>query len=133
MIGEMTFRQLEREQGGFCQELAGSSPLDEWYKSVRDKPLADFSDDDLGIALRQRLFLDCLLPVVATRIETDPLAGALYDGELLASLKYVPQECWSRLHSISIRIKNVITSNAQYLGSDLRDDIAVLLEKVSKC
>jgi hypothetical protein len=132
MTDDKTFRQLEQQMSIHVEVDADSSLLGEWYESVRDKRIVDFSVDDLCIACRQGLFLDFLLPVIADRLGSDPLAGTQYDGELLISLKHIPREYWNIFHNLATRVKSAINSIGDHLDSDLKVDIAALSEKISE-
>lgn len=64
--GELTFKDLEAVQG-INESLSDSHekdyPLPLWYLSVREKPLKDFSIEDLCISCRQNLFIEVTVPL----------------------------------------------------------------------
>ncbi len=76
-----TFRSLESEAARTAP--VGKSPLEQWYESIRDVPIQSLSDADLARACRQQLHIQAIAPIVLSRLEENPLAGMLYDGELL--------------------------------------------------
>lgn len=71
------------------------SPIEDWYIRVRDIPLIDLTDADIARACRQKIYLDVLVPICIKRIEVHPMAGDMYEGELVASLKYLPFTYWA--------------------------------------
>lgn len=71
-----------------------TSALDEWYLAVRDLPLSELSVADLSRACRQQLFCSELVPICLWVLGQDPLAGELYDGELIYALQAVPGAYW---------------------------------------
>lgn len=80
MSESLTFRKVD---GG---AEVGDSSLDAWYSQIRETPISEFGDGDLARACRQKLFLEHVVPSVVFRLVENPLAGDLYDGELLSSL-----------------------------------------------
>lgn len=87
----VTFRSLENNE-----HITSMAGLDEWYDKVRDVPIEDLDDLDLCRACRQRLFMAQVVPVAALRLQSDPLAGDVFEGELLASMKSIPSSFWQR-------------------------------------
>ena len=49
---------------------------------------------DLARACRQNVYVEATVPLSLKQLEEDPLAGELYDGELVRSLKSVPGSYW---------------------------------------
>jgi hypothetical protein len=89
-----TFRKLD----GNVHLDEPKSALEEWYNHVRDVPLENLGVGVLARACRQNIFPPAVVPICLLRLEEDPLAGDLYDGELLLALKGLPREYWV-LHS----------------------------------
>ena len=85
--------------------------VDEWYRSIRDIPLDDLPIGDIARSLRQSLFPDFVVPVAIRHLRENPLAGDLYDGELLVSLRNVGGDFWRR--------REVLRSNLARLLSRL--------------
>ena len=101
----LTFRQIEDRKRISLSNQADVSSLDEWYQTVRDKPVSQFSDKDFGIACRQELNLEFVVPHVLTRIKSEPLVGDMYDGELLVALAGLPGSFWvnNPAHTYALR------------------------------
>jgi len=91
-----TFAVLDREKG--VEELpavAGDEyPLPAWYRSVREVPIDKLSIEDIAKALRQQIHPEHVVPRALQILQTDPLAGEMYDGELFASLNGVTPDHW---------------------------------------
>ena len=97
------------------------SALEQWYLAVRDVPLRQLGVPDLARAIRQGLFTDQLVPIAIDELTRDPLAGELYDGELVAAVAGLAKHQLSdtqrdRLRSILDQIP---------LGRDDMVDVAV--------
>lgn len=90
MTNSITFQQLESHS----EYQAGNSPLDEWYQGIRSTPINEFDDGDLARACRQQLYLSHVVPTAVERLQSAPLAGDMYDGELLVAMKSVPIDYW---------------------------------------
>lgn len=89
-----TFRMMEASTRDSAPAASENWPLVQWYERLRDTPLDEFSDGDLSTACRQRVCLDQIIPVALCRLEQTPLAGELYDGELLVALASIPDDYW---------------------------------------
>lgn len=96
MIARLTFRQIESCKGIAAADEGDDSSLGKWYQTVRDTPLGQFSDKDLGIACRQQVYMEFVVPVLLSRLESEPLAGDMYDGELLIALAALPRQFWAK-------------------------------------
>ena len=95
-----TFRSIAQEQGIVIPEpLPQDWPLEQWFASVVDTPLAEFSAVDLARACRQRMFHEHVVPYALAVLRQDPLAGDSYDGELLSALLRLPQDYWDTHHT----------------------------------
>jgi len=95
--GPLTFAALERRFG--LPEPPGDTddfPLPAWYRSVREVPLPQLRVGDISRACRQQLYVDYMVPLALAALDANPLAGELYEGELLISLKSVPLAYWGQ-------------------------------------
>lgn len=68
--------------------------LERWYGDIRHKPISAFSDFDMARSVRQKMHLDLLLPLALARLKENPLAGELYEGELMAAVSGVDPAFW---------------------------------------
>src|SRR5579885_3320983 len=109
-LEKLTFALLDREQG--VPEPPAVSKEDHslpaWYKSIREVPLDELSIGDIGRAIRQNIHLGHVVPLALHRLLSEPLAGDMYDGELLASLKSVPREYWANHETDRLSLKSAM-------------------------
>ncbi len=89
-----TFRQLETPHNGGSDPNPNNSPLDDWYCRIRDTPITEFNDEDLCRACRQAIHMDHVVPIAAAHLEEEPLAGDMYDGELIVAMRSIPANYW---------------------------------------
>ena len=69
-------------------------PLPAWYRAVRHIPIEELTTEDICRACRQQIHLEYVVPTALRMLQSDPLAGEQYDGELFASLRSVPSTYW---------------------------------------
>jgi hypothetical protein len=111
MISQLTFRRIENLKDIAGKDEISRSSLSEWYQSVRDKPLGQFSDKDFGIACRQQLYTEFVVPALLSRLESEPLAGDMYDGELLMALSALPKTFWEHCFGAKHALRTMLESN----------------------
>jgi contact-dependent growth inhibition (CDI) system CdiI-like immunity protein len=76
---------------------------------LRDKPIGDFTIDDLRVMIGQGIGLRYLVPLALEVLEHDPLAeGDYYPGDLLESVLGVDPELWTRESEWRDRIRAVL-------------------------
>ena len=119
----LTFRDLDHDVA--C--LGADTALDDWYESVRDIPLVDLDDECLARALRQQLFLPSVVPQAIARLEVDPLAGAQYEGELLAAIGTVPGSFWTNDKIHAQQTKSIVNG---LLNEDVDKGVSALAQEL---
>lgn len=129
----MTFATLDREKGVPEPGLASDNeyPLAAWYRSIREVPLDQLGLEDIAKATRQQVHIEHVVPLALRLLQADPLAGEMYDGELLVSLKSVPSHYWSKNQTERLALKSV-AQWALRQGSatqDVREEAEELLRK----
>lgn len=125
-------RDLETIQMSGDADSQPASALGDWYLGIREKEIEDLEDNDLCRACRQGLFPDAVVPVALRRLEDDPLAGDIYDGELLGSLVGIPQAYWGRSSESRRRVRRLLTGIRGKLDDDMALDIARLEQLVGE-
>jgi hypothetical protein len=131
MNNSMTFRQLETPDGGRSEPDPNNSPLDEWYCRVRDTPISEFADEDLGRACRQAIYVDHIVPIAVARLEEEPLAGDMYDGELLVAMRSIPVNYWRKDQQTSERLLKVVERVKQLSDDqDIIHDVDELVGRI---
>ena len=102
------------------------SALGAWYSSIRERDIKDLGDDDLCRVCRQGLFHEVIVPITLARLAEDPLAGDMYEGEMLASLVDVPRKYWTVSEESRRTLRQVLASLRGQLPSDMAADLAKL-------
>jgi hypothetical protein len=107
----VSFARLDKEKG-FPEPPPASGdefPLPAWYRLIRDVPLDELGIEDISQALRQNIHLEHVVPLALKRLQLEPLAGEMYEGELLASFKSVPADYWPK-HPTERQSLNLVIS-----------------------
>lgn len=68
--------------------------LPRWYLTIRGKRLCELSDGDVARLIRQDMYLDFVVPEAVARLRRDPLAGEMYEGEIVRVLARVEADYW---------------------------------------
>jgi hypothetical protein len=105
-----------------------TSALGDWYLRFREKDVEAISDADICIACRQGLMPQILVPLALRRLEKDPLAGDIYDGELLISLTGIPAEYWAA----NVESQQVVSRILGELSDRMPMDMAVEVSRLKK-
>jgi len=131
-----TFAALDKKKGIELPPATGEEfPLPTWYRAVREIPLDELSIEDICKACRQQIHLDHVVPLALKLLESDPLSGEMYDGELLVSLKSIPVEYWSRNKTEKVTLESIIVTRLRQeeLTNDVREDVRELVSKLASC
>ncbi len=132
----LTFALLDKEMG--LSELPPSKgeeyPLPEWYRSVREFPLEELDVEDICKACRQQIHSEYVVPLALEILQTEPLAGDAYDGELFVSLKSVSPDYWPKHPNELQIVKSLIEKllHDETIASDLSQDVEDFLHRVRK-
>ncbi len=131
----VTFASLDREKG--ISELPPATseeyPLPAWYRAVREIPLEELGIEDICKACRQQIHLEHIIPMALRMLQSNPLAGEMYDGELLVSLKSVPAEYWQKCGEDAATLKEVVEKALAFdtTSDEVRQDANELLNKAT--
>lgn len=107
------------------------SALDNWYDSVRTKPITDFSIDDICRACRQELYLEHVVPVALSAIEQDVTAGYQYDGELASVLSRIPSAFWRSQINLAKSVAKSLREGLGEFDEDIREEIKNFLSRIT--
>lgn len=137
-FGGVTFKQIEKLKG--IKELPNNEfreyPLPAWYGAVRTKPLDKFSVEDLCKACRQNIYPEFVVPAALVRLKSRPLAGYLYNGELVVAMKGVRKSYWSQHIEEANLLKQIVHQSLGRFDPDVQEDaeelISTLIEIVEK-
>jgi hypothetical protein len=90
---------------------------------LREKPLSDFTVEDLRIMIGQQISLRHLVPRAISVLEEDPLAeGNYYAGDLLNAVLSIDAQYWRTNPGDRARISEIVDALAS-LDEDLVDSI----------
>ena len=93
-------------------------PLEEWYAGVRDTSIGELGLADLARACRQNIYPEAVVPFAVDALEEDPLAGEMYDGELVRSLAKVRAAYWVSHPAERARFVNLAGRAYEQAGGD---------------
>ena len=130
----VTFALLDGEHDAAGVKSSGEDfPLPTWYRKVRDVPLDELGLEDVARACRQQIHLNHTVPLALKFLETDPLSGEMYDGELLVSLNSVPVDFWHKELKQAAKLKAIIgeAMGDERITDDVREDAQMLLNTIS--
>ena len=96
-----TLQDLEDSDWG--DPASGETPLIQKCLTLRRKPIADFSIEDLRLAIGQKMGLTVLIPLAMQHLLRNPLSeGDFYPGDLLQSVLRVPFETWTETEALRV-------------------------------
>lgn len=121
----------ELEPLGFDPSEPNSS-LGEWYLRFREKRLSELTDDDLGIAIRQRVFLQQIVPRAVARLIELPYAGHQFDGELLVAIAALSEEEFQVNKQTRADLRNSLLRESEEFDSLDLPEYEVFLTRLSE-
>ncbi|MGC5326552.1 contact-dependent growth inhibition system immunity protein [Brevibacillus sp. SYSU BS000544] len=83
-------------------------PLSKWFGSVLDVKLKDLSDGDIARLIRQKFHLTYIIPEALYRLYQNPLAGDLYDAEILISMNEVKDQFWKDHNNLTSDVRDYL-------------------------
>lgn len=128
----VTFATLDEKEHVVEPAPAGEEyPLPAWYRSVRTIPITDLPVEDLAKACRQQIHVEHVVPVALSTLEGDPVAGSMYEGELVVSLLSIAAEYWAGHPQEASSLRSVIEAARRSGLADLERDLDELERRVS--
>ncbi len=129
---ELSFADLDELKGiPPLEPKSGEEfPLPKWYRSIYRKPLCDLSVEDLCKACRQGIHCEGVVPLVVKRLEAEPLAGEMFEGELLVSLSAISNEYWAAHTKAGRKAEALINRVMELIPDDVRSDANECLQKI---
>ncbi len=128
-----TFATLDRENGiaPLPERHGEEMPLPAWYRTVYHTPLEELTIEDLCKASRQQLHIEQIIPIALARLREEPMAGEMFDGELLVSLRSVGVDYWVVHRSNAAALKAIIDAAWSNLPEDIQFDARDILARLS--
>jgi len=85
------------------------SRLSETARSIYQKPLKEFSIEDLRFLISQELGLEVLVPIAADLLQENLLLeGDYYPGDLLSVVMQVPSSFWKEHQELYWRVSEIV-------------------------
>lgn len=106
-----------------------SSSLDAWFASVIDISFDEMEVKDVARSIRQDLFLSDMLPLAEAYLKEDPLAGYMYDGEVIAAIASLTSDQTKDVLPVIKRLNLLL---AELDRSSLDRTTVLDIEKLSK-
>lgn len=105
-----TLNQLKPSNVRFGAIPMIESSLIETCKRLRDKPIKDFTFEDVRILVGQGINVEYLVPIAIEYLELSPIAsGNYYQGDLLMNLiNGTPFDFWEKNHEYTSRLIDII-------------------------
>ena len=128
---------------GITEPVIDSSySLPKWYERIRSLKIGDLTDGDLARMLRQDLYVEYILLEVLERLESNPLTGEMYEGELITAFSKVKTAYWVQSDEVkggllsivdALVVNGRLTSDYELISSDEESQIIeCLIELRSK-
>jgi hypothetical protein len=100
-------RSLEELDGERWEEPPDATQLIRDCLRPRKVALTELSGEDVTMLLGQRIGAPWLVPLALNRLESDPLAGDWYPGELLNAVLQTRSDYWDDHPAEIVRLWNV--------------------------
>lgn len=128
-----TFAKLDLAKGirPLPEKHGDEMPLPAWYRSVYHTPIDQLTIEDLSKAARQQLHVEQIVPLVIERLREEPLAGEMFDGELLTSLSSVVTSYWTTHRSDAAALKAIIDAAWSSLPEDVQVDAKEIIRLIN--
>jgi CDI immunity proteins len=97
---------------------------------LRTKPLRDFTVEDLRVMITQQVALGHLVGLALDRLQTDPLAGDDFPGDLLASMLQVDALFWEKSPDLDVEVRRLAERLAEQL--ELAPGLRELIQSFSR-
>jgi CDI immunity proteins len=92
--------------------------------NLRNKPIGQFTVEDLRIMIGQKIGLPFLVPLALRRLQDDPLVeGDFYPGDLLMAVLRVESAWWASNPALQ-QVLTMILSSAATLPDELADAVS---------
>src|SRR5215831_6025809 len=87
-------------------------------KRLYEKPLKDFTTEDLRIMIGQQIGLEFLVPIALERLAENPFAeGDFYPGDLLMTLLRLPAGYWHKQPDLRWELADIVQDAASTIDT----------------
>ena len=132
--------ELEKiaENREYNAEHINEGSLPRWYDGIRQTNLSQLTDKDLGIMLRQHLYLEYIIPFILYMIKCNYVAGYMWEGQMMTNMaENTDKNFWDKNSNLVYHLKKVIgdiyTSN--FINThfwDLEEEKQEFIEALTK-
>ena len=107
---QKTLQQLDKQDFG---KSTIEFNLVTTIQNLRNKPLIDFTIEDLRVIIGQNFNLEILIPIALEKLEQNILAeGDLYEGDLLKTVLESDSLYWNAHREQWAKLKNLYAENS---------------------
>ena len=132
---EKSISQLEGWSWKGDIPVKGNSTYEEYnYYVLHNKPLKDYSLEDVYFMIGQEVGLKYFLPIAVDQLSRDPLLEACdYHGDLLGRLMQLEKKVWHEFPDLYRTVANLVKGNESLLSSPvLTHDLRKFLKSTIK-
>lgn len=110
-------------------------PLQKWYNQLIDKIISEIDISDIPKMIRQNEFLDLAIKRALDFLKVNPLAGYMYEGEILEKLSEV-DSC--NLVPYSNELKNILLyaleecQKYEWICIEEKEDFEAIIRNITK-
>jgi hypothetical protein len=118
------------------EEIEIKCELDKWYATLLNKTVEEINVNDISRMLRQDILMEVAVNKSVEILNENPLAGEVYDGQLLELLYSVDvnkyKEDIDEVKYLLIKIKSNISSFEWLCDEDFKEYLQVLEKYLKK-
>ncbi|WP_217366269.1 contact-dependent growth inhibition system immunity protein [Brevibacillus sp. HB2.2] len=116
------------------QKAEAPYALDEWYNRLINKTVDEVDVKDICRMLSQNIFIDLGIKKAWEILEEDPLAGDIYDGQLLELLYKIELDRFDDLTSVGKLLHHIHTRvpHLEWLSDEDQQEYTDLLIKFKR-
>ena len=104
-----TTKSLKQLLGPLMKDTTDRSPLANTCRALYEKPLKDFTVEDLRVMIGQEIGLEFLVPLAIEVLEENPFAaGDYYPGDLLSMVMKVEPGFWKTHQDLYWSVSEIV-------------------------
>lgn len=110
------YKSLENLEKEYWGDSDNVSPLVTRCHQLRKLPLNQFTIEDLGVMIRQKIGLFHLIPFALEKLRDNIVAEGIYPGDLLEAVRKVDRKYWHENPTNLTYLNELIKSNAAIIN-----------------
>lgn len=112
----LSLKEIEKIEGIQRQtKVDPDSGLSIWYNEIRDIKISELTDGDIAKLIRQKIFLEHIVPEAIKRLNINATIGSMYDGEVLNAVASIKSSFWAsnnKLLEVAKKLTELILSKS---------------------